>query len=180
MGPGLLRQVQGQLWPPATDKTTRADQRMAVSLRCTAAWDSGCVAPDCSGVPDRHGHRRVRGDALVDGHGRLPLAMMARMTAAFEVSPDDPQQVADAIARAAEGAVVHLVRDGRAVADIVPATAQPGRAPRDPRHIQISQMMAQRFGAPTLADYRRAYDSSRTSWPGDDYIRRNHPVADAS
>jgi antitoxin (DNA-binding transcriptional repressor) of toxin-antitoxin stability system len=105
---------------------------------------------------------------------------MTRVHAAFEASPDDPQQVAEAIARAAEGVVVHLVRDGRAVADIVPPTKQPDQAPRDPRHIQISRMMAERFGAPTLADYRRAYDSSGTPWPGDDYIRRNHPVADAS
>jgi antitoxin (DNA-binding transcriptional repressor) of toxin-antitoxin stability system len=103
---------------------------------------------------------------------------MIRVSVAFEVSPDDPRQVAEAIARAAQGAVVHLVRDGRAVADIVPAMPQPGRAPRDPRHVQISQMMAARFGAPTLADYRRAYDSCGTSWPGDDYIRRNHPVAE--
>jgi hypothetical protein len=52
--------------------------------------------------------------------------------------------------------VVHLVRDGLAIADIVPATTQPARAPRDPRHIQISQMMAERFGAPTLDHYRQA------------------------
>lgn len=108
------------------------------------------------------------------------MVTITRVTAAFEVSPDDPQQVAEAIARAAEGAVVHLVRDGRAVADIVPAAALPARALRDPRHIQISQVMAARFGAPTLADYRRAYDSSSTPWPGEDYIRRTHPVADAS
>ncbi|HWR48390.1 MAG TPA: hypothetical protein VN327_12395 [Pseudonocardiaceae bacterium] len=105
---------------------------------------------------------------------------MTRVHATFEASPDDPHLVAEAIARAAEGAVVHLVRDGPAVADIVPATTQPARAPRDPRHIQISEMMAERFGAPTLADYRRAYDSSGAPWPGEDYIRRNHPVADAS
>ncbi|MDQ2706158.1 MAG: hypothetical protein M3Z25_00275 [Actinomycetota bacterium] len=102
------------------------------------------------------------------------------MSATFEVSPDDPQEVAEAIARAAQGAVVHLVRDGRAVADIVPATARTAPALRDPRHIQISQMMAERFGAPTLAHYRSVYDSSGAPWPGDDYIRRNHPVADAS
>jgi antitoxin (DNA-binding transcriptional repressor) of toxin-antitoxin stability system len=110
----------------------------------------------------------------------VPSARISRVTAAFEVSPDDPQQVAEAIARAAEGAVVHLVRDGQIVADIVPATAQHSRAPRDPRHIQICQMMADRFGAPTLADYRRTYDSHGTPWPGEDYIRRNYPVADAS
>ncbi|MGH3773146.1 MAG: hypothetical protein ACRDRW_17425 [Pseudonocardiaceae bacterium] len=45
---------------------------------------------------------------------------------------------------------------------IVPATARPAEALRDPRHIQISQMTAERFGAPTLAHYRRAYDSSGT------------------
>lgn len=105
---------------------------------------------------------------------------MIGMNATFEVSPDDPQEVAEAITRAAQGAVVHLVRDGRAVADIVPATAQPARALRNLRHIEISQMMAERFGAPTLAHYRKAYDSNGTPWPGDDYIRRNHPVADAS
>jgi len=105
---------------------------------------------------------------------------MIRVNPAFEVSPDAPQEVAEAIARAAEGAVVHLVRDGRPVADIVPVTTQPARTLRDPRHIQISRMMAERFGAPTLADYRRAYDSSGKPWPGDDYIRRNRPVSDAS
>ncbi len=88
-------------------------------------------------------------DAVVDGRSRLPVATMTRVNPAFEISPDDPQEVADAIRRAAEGAVVHLVRDGRAVADIVPATAQPARALRDPRHIQISRMMAERFGATT-------------------------------
>lgn len=81
---------------------------------------------------------------------------MTGVNAAFAVSPDDPHGVAAAIARAAEGAVVHLVRDGRALADIVPASTQPGWAPRDPRHIQINQMMADHFGAPALADYRRA------------------------
>ena len=75
---------------------------------------------------------------------------------------------------------MQLVRNGAAIADIVPAATQPARAPRDPRHIQISLMMAERFGAPTLTDYRKAYDSSGTPWPGEDYIRRNHPVADAS
>ncbi len=109
----------------------------------------------------------------MDGYTRLPLATMTRVSMAFEVSPDDPQQIA-------EGATVHLVRDDRAIADIVPTTAQPARAPRDPRHIQISQMMAERFGAPTLAHYRRAYASSGAPWPGEDDIRRHHPVADAS
>lgn len=135
---------------------------------------------DGSGTPTRTNSGRGLIERA-EGRGGLPVvARMARVHAAFEASPDDPRQVAQAIARAAEGAVVHLVRDGRAVADIVPATKQPARAPRDPRHIQISQMMADRFGAPTLADYRRAYASCGAPWPGEDYIRRHHPVADAS
>ena len=97
----------------------------------------------------------------MDGRTRLPLATTTRVSAAFETSPDDPQQVAEAIARAAEGAVVHLVGDGRAMADIVPATTQPTRALRDPGHIQISQMMAERFGAPTLAHYHRGLRQQR-------------------
>lgn len=124
--------------------------------------------------------RSPRRDTLVAGRARPPLAKLTRVSAAFEMSPDDPRQVAEAIARAAAGAVVHLVRDGRAIADIVPATTQPARAPRDSRHIQISQMMAERFGAPTLDHYRQAYASTGAPWPGEDYIRRHHPVADAS
>ena len=57
------------------------------------------------------------------------------MSAAFEVSPDDPQGVADAIRRAAEGATVHVVREGAPVADIVPA--QPADADRRARGRQI-------------------------------------------
>jgi antitoxin (DNA-binding transcriptional repressor) of toxin-antitoxin stability system len=56
-----------------------------------------------------------------------PLRVSSRydapVNAAFEVSPDDPQGLAEAIQRAAQGAIVHLVRDGQAVADIVPAAS---------------------------------------------------------
>ncbi|MGH3885932.1 MAG: hypothetical protein ACRDSZ_05055 [Pseudonocardiaceae bacterium] len=40
------------------------------------------------------------------------------MSSAFEVPADDPQAVAEAIARAAGGEVVHLVRDGQPIADV--------------------------------------------------------------
>jgi len=32
-------------------------------------------------------------------------------------------------------------------------------------------------GAPSLADYRRAYAGCGIPWPGDEEIRRRHPVA---
>lgn len=102
------------------------------------------------------------------------------MDAAFEVSADDPQGLAEAIHRAAQGAVVHLVRDGRAIADIVPADwVQATKPESDDRALAIERRQAERFGAPTLADYRKVYETSGWPWPGDDVIRRDYLVADA-
>lgn len=102
------------------------------------------------------------------------------MNAAFEVSPDDPQGLAEAIQRAAQGAVVHLVRDGQAVADIVPAASAPEtKTGCTERALAIERRQVERFGAPTLADYRKVYETSGWPWPGDDLIRRDYLVADA-
>ncbi|MGH3569709.1 MAG: hypothetical protein ACRDRH_27590 [Pseudonocardia sp.] len=100
------------------------------------------------------------------------------MDAAFEVSPDDPQGLADAVQRAAGGAVVRVVRDGHAVADIVPAASE--HTSRADRALAIERRQAARFGAPTLDDYRNVYATSGWSWPGDDVIRRDYVVADVS
>lgn len=108
------------------------------------------------------------------------------MSGAFEFSPDDPSEVAEGIRRASEGVRVHLVRDGRAVADIVPAeqaadTAASGeRSGRDPRHAEINRTMADRFGRIPLESYRRVFAQAGRPWPGDDYLRRNYDVADQS
>jgi antitoxin (DNA-binding transcriptional repressor) of toxin-antitoxin stability system len=104
----------------------------------------------------------------------------AFVNAAFEVSPDDPQGLAEAIQRAARGVVVHLMRDGQAVADIVPAaSAQANEAGCNERALSIERRQAERFGAPTLADYRKVYQTSGWPWPGDDAIRRDYLIADA-
>lgn len=104
---------------------------------------------------------------------------MGLVNAAFEVSPDDPQGLVEAIQRAAQGAVVHLVRDGQAVADIVPAASlRANKAGRDERALAIERRHAERFGAPTLADYRKVYETSGWPWPGDEAIRRDYLVAD--
>lgn len=103
----------------------------------------------------------------------------AAVNPAFDVLPDDPGGLVEAIERAAQGAIVHLVRDGQAVADIVPATlAQASRADRHAQALAIERRHAERFGAPTLTHYRKIYQSSGWPWPGDEAIRRDYLVAD--
>ena len=75
---------------------------------------------------------------------------------------------------------MHLVRDGRPVADLVPAGADSRAAQAQQAARAITQRMADQFGAPTLAHYRRVYESCGQPWPGDEEIRRRFPVADAS
>lgn len=127
------------------------------------------------------------------------------MSEAYEVSPDDTVGVAEGIRRAACGAVVHLVQDGRRIADIVPAAPQqtPRRATTadgddaelDPAVLaQPEERMAHEppecaaagahhaalFGAPTLAHYRAVYAQTTAPWPGEAFIRRHFLVADVS
>jgi antitoxin (DNA-binding transcriptional repressor) of toxin-antitoxin stability system len=126
------------------------------------------------------------------------------MSQAYEVSPDDTAGVAEGIRLAAAGSVVHLVQDGRALADIVPAGRQhPARTdpgPEDDAELgsaelaELEQRVAQEppecaaagayhaalFGAPTLAHYRAVYDQAGAPWPGEAFIRRHYLVADAS
>jgi antitoxin (DNA-binding transcriptional repressor) of toxin-antitoxin stability system len=110
----------------------------------------------------------------------MPATLLG-MSAAYEVSPDDPQGVAEAIRQAAQGATVHIVRDGQAIADIVPAHRPETAAERDARGRAIERRMAQRFGGPGIEDFRRLYDSQGWEWPGDEEIRRTHlPIQDAS
>lgn len=118
------------------------------------------------------------------------------MSEAFEVSPDDATGVAEAIRRAAQGAVVHVVRDdGQPLADIVPA-ARPDDDPeltpdelavrearaaaRPSAEREAGRVHAERFGAPTLAHYRAVYAQAGAAWPGEAFVRRHYPVADAS
>ena len=129
------------------------------------------------------------------------------MSEAFEVSPDDTAGVAEAIRRAAAGGTVRLVRDGHPVAEIVPpartdpeatrpdATAAADDAELDPVGLaalearmaalppesgHASRVHAERFGAPTLAHYRRVYAQAGAPWPGEAFVRRHYPVAEAS
>jgi len=105
------------------------------------------------------------------------------VSAAFEVSPDDPHGVAEAIRRAADGATVHVVRDGRPVADIVPAALDGNLetgAERRERGRVIERRQADRFGAPSVADFHRLYTAQGWDWPGDDAIRAEYVVADAA
>ncbi|MGH3769357.1 MAG: hypothetical protein ACRDTX_30130 [Pseudonocardiaceae bacterium] len=61
----------------------------------------------------------------------------------------------------------------------LPPLAAPD-ASDDERAQAIVARMVARHGAPTIEDYRRVYQQSGVPWPGDDEIRRRHPVAAAA
>jgi hypothetical protein len=67
----------------------------------------------------------------------------------------------------------HMIDDG------LPPLAAPD-ASRGERSRAIVARMVARFGAPTIEDYRRVYEQDGFSWPGDEEIRRRHPVVRAA
>jgi len=99
---------------------------------------------------------------------------------AEELPVADSAALTRAIDRVARGEVVHLVRDGRPVADLVPVGTDVSAARAQRAARAITERMADRFGAPTVAHYRRVYESCGQPWPGDEEIRRLFPVADVS
>ena len=61
----------------------------------------------------------------------------------------------------------------------LPPLAPPDASDSERSAAIVARMVA-RFGAPTIEDYRRVYQQSGVPWPGDDEIRRLHPVAPAA
>lgn len=54
----------------------------------------------------------------------------------------------------------------------------PPEASSDERGAAIeARMIARRGSAPSLEDYRRSYAACGLPWPGDNEIRRRHPVS---
>jgi antitoxin (DNA-binding transcriptional repressor) of toxin-antitoxin stability system len=49
-----------------------------------------------------------------------------------------------------------------------------------PESGHANRVHAERFGAPTLAHYRRVYAQAGAPWPGEAFVRRHYPVAEAS
>jgi hypothetical protein len=58
----------------------------------------------------------------------------------------------------------------------LPPLAAPDASDHERSQAIVARMVA-RFGAPTIEDYHRVYDQSGVPWPGDEEIRRRHPVA---
>ncbi|MGH3831644.1 MAG: hypothetical protein ACRDRS_14555 [Pseudonocardiaceae bacterium] len=56
--------------------------------------------------------------------------------------------------------------------------ASPGASADERAQAVVARMVA-RHGAPTIEDYQRVYQQSGVPWPGDEEIRRRHPVAAA-
>ena len=77
--------------------------------------------------------------------------------------------------RGRQGATVCSVTQHR-LEENLPPLASP-EASEDERGRAIEARMVARHGAPSLEDYRRAYASCGAEWPGDEEIRRRHPVA---
>jgi hypothetical protein len=56
----------------------------------------------------------------------------------------------------------------------------PPEASDDERARAIMARFVARYGAPSLEDYRRTYAGCGLPWPGEEEIRRRHPVADSA
>ncbi|HXT45846.1 MAG TPA: hypothetical protein VN748_17320 [Pseudonocardiaceae bacterium] len=65
---------------------------------------------------------------------------------------------------------------GQVEAAGLPPLAPPD-ASDDERARAVMARLVARIGAPSLEDYRRAYAGCGVAWPGDEEIRRRHPVA---
>lgn len=57
----------------------------------------------------------------------------------------------------------------------LPPPADPSASADERARATMARLVA-RVGAPGLADYRRAYEGCGLAWPGEDEIRRRHPV----
>ena len=60
--------------------------------------------------------------------------------------------------------------------DLPPLAAPPDASDTERNRAIVARMVA-RHGAPSLEDYRRVYAARGRDWPGDDEVRRRHPVA---
>ena len=58
----------------------------------------------------------------------------------------------------------------------LPPLAPPEASDEERGRAIVARMVA-RHGAPSLDDYRKVYAACGIYWPGDDEIRRRHPVA---
>lgn len=76
---------------------------------------------------------------------------------------------------ACRAVTVHEVDAARGLPPLAPPEAS-----EDERARAIMARFVARHGAPRLEDYRRAYAGCGLPWPGDEEIRRRHPVADSA
>ena len=64
-------------------------------------------------------------------------------------------------------------------ADGLPPLAPPTASDNERASAIVARMVA-RHGAPSIEDYRKVYEQSGVPWPGEEEIRRRHPVAPAA
>ncbi len=62
----------------------------------------------------------------------------------------------------------------------LPPLAPPDAGPNERGAAIEARIIARHGSAPRLSDYRRSYEACGLDWPGDDEVRRRHPVGDDS
>lgn len=70
--------------------------------------------------------------------------------------------------------------DQRTAAGELPPLAPPDASDDERVRAIEARMIARRGRAPRLEDFRRSYAACGLEWPGDDEVRRRHPVSDST
>ena len=60
----------------------------------------------------------------------------------------------------------------------LPPPAPPGASDDERAQAIVARLIARKGAAPSVEDYRRPYAACGLDWPGEDEIRRRHPVGD--
>jgi hypothetical protein len=186
------RVTYGRPLPAGDSRPTRHPTRLA----CQATALVGCAGSACrtrSGHRDRAAscrrsgpHRHHADRAVVvsgGGGGELNPGKIHSMNPG-SVKPCLHHHFASAPAirlgrhfrRSIPPATVAQVTRRDQVNDRLPPLPSPDATDAERGKAIMARLVA-RIGAPTLEDYRRAYAGCGAPWPGDDEIRRRHPVA---
>ncbi len=120
----------------------------------------GHVGADCDHVPLGIGQAIYRASTQVS---RCPTALHAVGSGCFGLVPTT-------------GYRAHVTQQQHQLGECLPPLAAPD-ASDDERARAIEARMVARHGAPSIEDYRRAYDGFGAEWPGEQEIRRRHLVA---
>lgn len=105
------------------------------------------------------------------------LAVRAAASGYTRHSTDASEPLAPSRSQTTWATVSPVTEQHTRASDGLPPLAPPDADDEERARAVVARFVA-RFGAPPLEDYRRVYASMGFSWPGDDEIRSQFPVAD--